>query len=272
MCRVLAVSRSGYYAWRRALTSAHRRNNEELLAVIRQVHEQSRRTYGSPRMTMELQARGHRCGRHRVARLMRANRIAAKTRRCFRVTTRSDHGLAVAENRLSRPFASPEANRVWVSDITYIRTQEGWLYLSIILDLFSRRIVGWGMGERINQDLVLRALDQALSSRRPLAGMVFHSDRGVQYAGSEVRDYLKEHGLVQSMSSKGNCYDNAVAESFFHTLKTEEVYFSRYQSRSEARKSLFDYIEVFYNRVRRHSALGYLSPLEYESRKMADVA
>jgi len=267
MCRVLCVSRSGYYAWRSAGPSRRQRDNEALLEAIRAVHDASRGTYGSPRVTFDLRDGGILCGKNRVARLMRLHGIVAKARRRFRVTTRSRHKLPVAENLLGRPFKAPEPNRVWLSDITYIWTREGWLYLTIILDLFSRRVVGWGMGERITQGLVTQALPQALGRRRVPAGMIFHSDRGVQYAGHEIRDLLKEHGIDQSMSSRGNCYDNAVVESFFHTLKTEVTHFHRYHTRSEARQSIFEYIEVFYNRLRRHSALGYLSPMNFENQK-----
>lgn len=202
---------------------------------------------------------------------MHLNSIYAKTKRKFKVTTQSRHNLPVAENLLNKPFATDRANKVWLSDITYIWTQEGWLYLSAVLDLFNREIIGWSMAESLHQSLVLNALQQAIGRRGPVSGIVFHSDRGSQYAGHAVQNLLQQHGFSQSMSSKGNCYDNAVMESFFHTLKIEVVYFEKYQTRAEARQSIFEYIEVFYNRIRRHSALGYLSPLEFLTR-MSDIA
>ena len=231
----------------------------------------SRRTYGSPRITKELRENGVLCGKNRIARLMRLYGIYAKTKRRFKVTTHSNHNLPVAANLLKGQFQTDKPNKVWLSDITYIRTQEGWLYLSVILDLYNRQVVGWSMDERLTQDLVLQALQQALGRRKPDSGVVFHSDRGSQYAGHAFRNVLERHHFSQSMSATGNCYDNAVMESFFHTLKTEVVYFERYRTRAEARQSIFEYIEVFYNRIRRHSALGYLSPLEFEIR-MSDKA
>jgi transposase InsO family protein len=188
----------------------------------------------------------------------------AKGKRRFKATTHSRHGLPVAENLLNREFTTEGPNRVWVSDITYIPTLEGWLYLAAILDVFSRTVVGWAMSDRLTADFVVRALVQAADRRRPLAGCIFHSDRGVQYACKDFRDVLKHHGFRQSMNRKGDCYDNALAESFFHTLKTEHVYHCRYKTRTEARQSIFEYIEMFYNRQRRHSALGYHSPVEFE--------
>jgi len=231
----------------------------------------SRGTYGSPRLTAELRARGIRCGKNRIARLMRLHGIAAKMKRRFKITTHSRHNLPVAENLLNRQFAVDRPNKVWLSDITYIQTQEGWLYLSAVLDLYNRQVIGWSMNDRLTQDLVLNALAQALGRRTPEADAIFHSDRGSQYAGHAFRDVLRNHDFVQSMSGTGNCYDNAVMESFFHTLKTEVVYCERYRTRAEARQSIFEYIEVFYNRIRRHSSLGYLSPLEFEA-KMSDKA
>ena len=201
---------------------------------------------------------------------MRENGIVAKARHRFKATTHSRHSLSVAENLLNRDFTADKPNRVWVSDITYIPTLEGWLYLAVILDVFSRHVVGWAMSDRLTADFVVRALSQAADRRRPSPGCIFHSDRGVQYACKEFRDVLKHYGFCQSMSRKGDCYDNALAESFFHTLKTEHVYHYRYETRAEARQSLFEYIEMFYNRQRRHSALGYRSPVEFE--ELARVA
>ncbi len=195
---------------------------------------------------------------------MRKHGIVAKMRRRFKVTTHSNHTLPVAENLLQKQFVAEKANTVWASDITYVRTDEGWIYLAAILDIYSRQIVGWSMKERLTQDLTIKALQQALGRRNPGSGLVFHSDRGVQYASHDFRNLLKRKGFVQSMSGKGNCYDNAIMETFFHTIKTELIYFERYRTKEEARRSIFEYIEVFYNRVRRHSALNYKSPTEFE--------
>ena len=271
MCLALNISRSRYYVWRRHLKGLRQQENEGLLADIIEIHEKSRGTYGSPSVAEALKAKGKRHGKNRIARLMRLNGIHAKTKRTFKVTTQSRHNLPVAENLLNRQFETDQPNRVWLSDITYIRTQEGWLYLSAILDLFNREVIGWSMDESLRQELVLNALQQAIGRRKPGPGVIFHSDRGSQYAGHAFREALNQHQFLQSMSGKGNCYDNAVMESFFHTLKTEVVYFSKYRTRAEARQSIFEYIEVFYNRIRRHSALDYLSPLEFMTR-MYDIA
>jgi transposase InsO family protein len=264
MCRVLDISRSGYYAWKKRGTNGRFEENERLAAAIRQIHEKSRRLYGSPRITAELHARGIRCGKNRVARLMRINGIVAKTKRRFKVTTDSRHRLPVAPNLLERRFYAATPNSVWASDITYIRTREGWLYLAAVLDVFNRQIVGWAMDRHITRGLVIDAVNMAVRQREPAPGLLFHSDRGSQYASYDFTRLLEGHGFIQSMSSTGNCYDNAIVETFFHTLKTELVYFEKYQTRAEARRSIFEYIEVFYNRIRRHSALGYQSPVNYE--------
>ncbi len=264
MCLAIDVSRSGYYAWKGRGKSNRALENEELDQAIREVHKRSSERYGSPRITKELEAAGVRCSENRVARRMQVNGIVAKTKRRFKVTTRSKHSHPVAENLVNQNFNTERPNQTWVSDITYVWTREGWLYLAVILDLFSRQIVGWAMSHSLSQELILNAFKQALWRRKPESGTVFHSDQGVQYACQAFRDLLKEHKFVQSMSGKGNCYDNAVAESFFHTLKTELVYFESYQTRDKARKSIFDYIEIFYNRQRRHSTLNYLSPVNFE--------
>jgi transposase InsO family protein len=268
MCRVLEVSRSGYYGWKRQPQSKRQKENEKILMEIRESHKNSRRAYGSPRITEDLQANGTKCGENRVARLMKNNGIVGKAKKKFKATTNSRHNLPIAENVLNQNFTAKEPNTVWVSDITYVPTLEGWLYLVVILDLFSRQVVGWAMSDRLTSGFVVEALYQAIGRRRPPSGCIFHSDRGVQYASSDFRDALKAFGFIQSMSRKGNCYDNAVAESFFHTLKTEHVYEYRYETRAEARQSIFDYIEMFYNRQRRHSALGYRTPVSYELEAM----
>ena len=268
MCRALGVSRSGYYRWRQEPVSEREKENEKLAAAIRDIHERSRNTYGSPRVHAELKDRGYRIGRNRVARLMRKHRIRSKVKKRFKVTTHSKHGLPVAENLLKRGDVQlHRPNQVWVSDITYIRSREGWLYLCIIMDLYSRSIVGWSMEERLTKELVLKSLNMACMRREPQRGIIFHSDRGSQYASKDFRALLAGKGFRASMSGKGNCYDNVHAESFFHTMKVEEVYGDPYRSRQEARLSLFEYIEVFYNRFRKHSQLGYQSPYEFEQEK-----
>ena len=260
---------------------------------IKESHKNSRRAYGSPRITKDIQARGTKCSENRVARLMKIHGIAGKTKKKFKATTNSKHNLPVAENLLNQNFVAEKPNTVWVSDITYIATLEGWLYLIVILDLYSRQVVGWAMSDRLTAGFVIKALYQAIGRRRPASGCIFHSDRGVQYASADFRDVLKAYGFIQSMSrkgncydnavaespkgskgkrvrkGKGNCYDNAVAESFFHTLKTEHVYDYRYETRTEAIQSVFEYIEMFYNRQRRHSAIGYRSPVSFELEAMA---
>jgi transposase InsO family protein len=264
MCLALKVTASGYYRQRKRGKSKRALSNEQLDQAIRAAHTKSRGNYGSPRITKELQEQGISCSENRVARRMQKNGIAAKTKRRFKVTTQSKHKHPVAENVLQRNFGATAQNQVWVSDITYVWTREGWLYLAIVLDLFSRQVVGWAMSHCLGQDMVLQALRQALLQRGSVPGLIFHSDQGVQYACQTFRELLTQQRIIQSMSGKGNCYDNAVAESFFHTLKTELVYFEDYQTREEARSSIFEYIEVFYNRERRHSALNYLSPVNFE--------
>jgi len=269
MCRVLEVSRSGYYGWKKEPQSKRHKDNEKILMEIRESHKNSRRAYGSPRITEDLQANGTKCGENRVARLMKKNEIVGKAAKKFKATTNSKHNLPVAENLLKQNFAAQKPNTVWVSDITYIWTLEGWLYLAVILDLYSRQVVGWAMSDRLTSDFVIKALYQAIGRRNPGSCCIFHSDRGVQYACADFRNVLNSNGFIQSMSRKGNCYDNAVAESFFHTLKIEHVYDYRYETRADARQSIFDYIEMFYNRQRRHSALGYRSPVSFEQEAMA---
>lgn len=265
MCRIIGVSRSGYYAWMKQPQSKRQKDNEIILMQIRESHKKSWKTYGSPRITRDLQAAGIKCSENRIARLMKSNNIVGKTKKKFKATTDSKHNLPVSENLLKQNFVAEKPNTVWVADITYVWTMEGWLYLAVVLDLYSRQIVGWAMSERITSDLTISALYQAIGQRNLGTGScIFHSDRGVQYASKEFRKALKPYGFIQSMSRKGNCYDNAVAESFFHTLKTEHVYNYSYETRAVARQGIFEYIEIFYNRQRRHSALGYLSPVSYE--------
>jgi transposase InsO family protein len=231
---------------------------------IKDIHQRSRGTYGSPRVTAELKAEGIKCSKNKVARIMRKNGIMAKTKRKFKVTTQSKHKNPVAENLVKQEFVAQGPNQLWTSDITYVWTKEGWLYLAIILDVFSRSIVGWSLSSRITAELVLTAFKRALQRRQVTAGMIFHSDRGSQYASEVIRTVLQQLGIRQSMSGTGNCYDNAITESVFHTIKTELIYFHRYESREEAASSIFEYIEIFYNRQRRHSALNYKSPFDFE--------
>ncbi|MBH0210011.1 MAG: IS3 family transposase [Nitrospira sp.] len=266
MCRALAVSAAGYYAWRVRPESARSVSDRTTLSAIRVIHRESRETYGSPRIWDALVKQGHRIGEHRVARLMRQDSIRAKTVKKWRATTQSQHRFPVAANTLERAFTVEAPNRVWAGDITYVWTLEGWLYLAVLLDLYSRRVVGWAMSQRITVELTEQALTMALAKRAPTAGLLHHSDRGSQYAATSYQRVLDEYGLIPSMSRKGNCWDNACVESFFGTLKRELVYHRHYATRDEARQDIFEYIEVFYNRQRRHSTLGYHSPAEYEAR------
>lgn len=265
MCQVLEVSRSGYYAWQQRSPSATARRQSVLVEAIRQAHQGSRGIYGSPRVYRELVAQGVECSQNTVAKLMRREGIRSKTRRRFVVhTTDSRHEHPIAPNRLNQQFQQPRPDQAWAADITYIPTQEGWLYLAAVIDLCSRKIVGWATGASLHALLVIEALRMALVQRQPNEPLLHHSDRGVQYACDDYQAVLAAHGLEPSMSRTGNCYDNALIESFFGTLKTELVHHEQYPTRDVARQSLFEYIEVFYNRRRRHSAIGYISPHEFE--------
>lgn len=264
MCRVAGVSRSGYYASRIRPESQRARENRCLTVGIRTIWDESRKTYGSPRVHAELRARGIRCSANRIARLMQVAGIRAVMRRRYRHTADTRHDYPVAPNRLERSFLVEGKNLVWSTDITYIWTEEGWLYLAVVLDLCSRRVVGWALGSRVDGGLAVAALAMALGRRRPEAGLLHHSDQGSQYACYAYQRLLRDHGLVASMSRRGNPYDNAVVESFFKALKVELVYRRRFSNREEAEAAVVEYIETFYNCRRRHSALGYLSPAEYE--------
>jgi putative transposase len=266
ICGVLKVSRSGFYAWLRREPSARQRRRELLIQKIKTTHQENRGLYGSPRVHRALLIDGQTVSRNTVAKLMRQERIRAKTKRRFVPrTTDSTHQQPVAGNLLDRNFAAPEPNRKWVADITYVPTQEGWLYLAAVLDLFSRKIVGWAMADHLQTDLVSDALQMALQHRQPSDGLLHHSDRGVQYASDDYQRLLTAHGIQVSMSGKGDCWDNAVMESFWATLKTELVHPERYPTRPQAKASIFEYIEVFYNRKRLHSSLGYVSPESFEA-------
>lgn len=265
MAVVLKCSRSGYYRWvRNGFGGQKYQEQETLLSQILAVFKKSRKTYGARRISKELKRSGVHAGRRRVSELMRENNILPKTVKKFKATTNSNHNHPVSPNLLNREFCVDAPNRVWVSDMTYIWTSEGWLYLAAIKDLYSGRIVGWAMDKQMTQQLVINALHQAAGRQHPPRGVILHSDRGVQYAAKKYRNVLKSYGFRQSMSRKGDCWDNAPMESFFGTLKTELVYHENYKTRAEARASIFEYVESFYNRIRLQKRLGYLSPEDYE--------
>ncbi len=265
LCRVLEVSRQGYYAYAQRPPSRRSRDDAALQERVAAVHEESRSTYGSPRVLRELRRDGLRVGKRRVERAMRSLGLAARQRRRFRTTTAANPKHAVEPNVLARDFTATRPDERWVTDITYVWTDEGWCYLAVILDLFSRAVVGWALDATLATTLPLRALDAAVRRRRPEAGLMHHSDRGCQYTSADYRSALAELGVTVSMSRKGNCWDNAVAESFFATIKTELVHQKRWTSRLELRAAVFEYIEAFYNRRRLHSSLGYMTPAEVES-------
>lgn len=269
MCRVLKVSPGGYYAWLKRPESRRGREDRRLLVEIKAIHQESRGVYGSPRVHAELKDRQMHHGRKRIARMMRKNGIRAKQSRKFKPTTDSNHSHPVAPNLLQRNFEADMPDQKWLADITYIPTREGWLYLAAILDLYSKLIVGWSMAGRMTKELVLDALSMAVGQRRPGSGLIHHSDRGSQYASVDYQRALGAHGMICSMSRKGDCWDNAPMESWFHTLKTEWVNHQKYKTRMQAKADVFQYIETFYNRSRRHSALGYMTPAHYEMIKMA---
>lgn len=269
LCDALEVSASGYYGWCQcqAQPSLRAQENARLVHQIVQVHQASRQTYGSPRIQKVLSQAGHTYGRHRIARLMRQQGLCGRAKGRFRVhTTDSNHDQPIAPNRLPALPPPSAPNQVWLGDITYIATDEGWLYLAGILDLYSRRLAGWAMSEHIDTELILTAWGMALTQRQPPAGLVFHSDRGVQYASHDYRHALERAQAIASMSRKGNCYDNAAMESFWSTLKQELIYRRHFKTRAEARQAIFDFIEVFYNRQRLHSSLNYCSPIDFESK------
>ena len=264
MCQVLMVSRSGFYSWQRRGVSATRRRRQQLTEQIHEIHHRSDKVFGSPKIHRELKARGVFCNRKTVAKCMKTAEMRSKIVPRFRVnTTDSNHTHPIAKNLVNRNFQRSRKNEVWLTDITYIPTAEGWLYLAAVEDLFTREIVGWSMSEQMESRLVVDALEMALLRRQPKEGLIAHSDRGVQYASEHYQRTLKQHGITCSMSRKGNCWDNAPMESFFASLKKELVHHRKYQTRAEARQSLFHYIEVFYNRNRRHSAIDYQIPAKF---------
>ena len=266
MCRALNVSPAGYYAWRSRPESHRAVSARTLLSAIKVIHQESRETYGSPSIWDARLKQGHGVGEHRVARLMRQHGIRAKTVKQWRATTQSHHRFPVAANTLNRQFTVEYPNRVWAGDITYVWTTEGWLYLAVVLDLYSRTVIGWALEARLTGELTQQALAMAIRRRTPSAGLLHHSDRGSQYAATAYQQLLTTHGIAGSMSRRGNCWDNACVESFFGTLKRELIYHRQYRTRDEATQDIFEYIEVFYNRRRRHSTLGYDSPAEFEAR------
>jgi putative transposase len=260
----MKVSRSGYYEWLNNPEVAKRNHDEELIKNITSIFKEGRSTYGTRRIKKKLALQGKTISRCRIARLMNEAGLLCKTKRKFKSTTDSKHTKLISPNLLGRQFNVTAANRYWVGDITYIPTQEGWLYLAVVIDLYSRQVVGWSMSNRMKAELVNKALLMAIWRRKPAKGLIWHTDRGSQYASDSHRRILSDHRIIQSMSRKGDCWDNAVAESFFHTIKTELIHPCQYKNREEAKQAIFDYIEVFYNRVRIHSANDYLSPVDYE--------
>ena len=274
MCQVLSVSPSGLATWKRGGKIRSRLADPALLALIRAIHAESKRAYGWPRVWRELQDRGIPAGKERVRQLMQEHGIRGRHKRRYKATTDSGHDLPVAPNRLDRRFETSRPDQAWTADITYIATREGWLYLAVVMDLYTRMIVGWAMDARMTRELVIRALRMAYFRRKPAAGLMHHSDRGSQYCSHDYQALLADYGMVASMSRKGNCWDNAPMESFFNSLKNERVFHESYLTREHAKRDLFDYIEVFYNRRRRHSALNYQSPAAHyaawlDQRKLA---
>ena len=275
MCRVFKVSKSAYFRWRNYIPSIRDGENRSLLWEIRSIHEESKASYGSPRITKELKSRGFNVSRPRVARLMKKNEIRAVHAKKFKVTTDSKHSYPIVENKLNREFQAIRASEVWVSDITYIRTGTGWLYLTIILDLFDRKVIGWSLShDMTTENTSIKAWRMAVKNRPPVDNLLFHTDRGIQYACKDFTDLLGSYKNVErSMSRKGNCWDNAVAESFFKTLKVEHVYTRKFKSKKHAALSIFEWIETWYNRNRRHSALDYMTIVEFQiSRQIKNVA
>lgn len=272
LCEVMRVSRSGYYAWLTREESVRKKEYRRLVPLVRELHRQSYGTYGTRRIADDLREHGVVCGRARARTLMALAGVTVRRKRRFKATTDSYHELPVAPNLLERDFSAEAPDRVWAGDITYVWTREGWLYLAVVIDLFSRMVVGWSVGECITRRLVMDALSMGVGRRRPASGLIHHSDRGVQYASSDFQELLREFNMTCSMSRKGDCWDNAVAESFFGKLKTERVFFADYRTRDEARRDIVDYIEMFYNSRRRHSYLGNVSPRRFEEMRQIQNA
>ena len=269
MCRLLSVSASGYYSWLHRKPSLKKRSDDVLSKKIKAIFEDEKGRAGAPRITKRLKNEGEFVGKHRVAQIMKKNGWRAKAAKKFKATTNSNHQLPVAPNLLQQNFYAHQANEKWVSDITYCWTEEGWLYLAVVLDLYSRKVVGWAMSERMTKQLVIDALQMALWHRKPPSGLVLHSDRGSQYCSKEYQKILKRHGLICSMSKRGDCYDNAAMESWNHSFKVEAIHGERFVTRDAVKKHVFEYIEIYYNRKRLHSMLGYQSPASFENKKVA---
>ena len=269
MCKVLEISPSAYYKWKK-YENADKRSSKDFDVVqkIKEIHFISRRIYGSPRIYRVLKDQGFCIGKHKVASLMRKNNIRSKSKRKFKRSKKSPAKFPSASNILNRQFKINEANRVWMSDISYIWTKEGWSYLAVIMDLYSRKIIAWALEKKQTTELIKKVFYQAIKTRKPKVGTIFHTDRGAQFANHEFQGILKEHGFIPSMNGRGTCYDNAVIESFFHTLKMEHVYWNYFETNQQAKTSIFEYIEIFYNGWRRHSSLNYKSPIEYENENM----
>lgn len=264
LCHLMGVSQSGYFAWKARPASRRQHDDMVMLTHIRSAYFLSNETYGSPRMTRELQDQGFTVGRRRIARLMRENGLHARHKKRFRKTTDSHHAFPVAPNIIAQDFATTGPNQKWGADISYIWTREGWLYLAVVIDLFARRVVGWAVSDRLHRQLALRALEKAITMRRPPKGLIHHSDRGSQYCALDYQGMLKTNGIIISMSGKGNCYDNAMVETFFKTLKSELIWRTVFHTRHDAEVAIAHYIDGFYNPARRHSALDYLSPIQFE--------
>jgi putative transposase len=269
MCRLLLVSRSGYYAWKRRPPSVREQSNRLLKIDIKRVFDDEKGRAGAPRIARRLQDEGKPAGRHRIARIMKDNGWRAKAARKYKATTNSKHSLPVAPNLLGQNFSADKPDQKWVSDITYIWTEEGWLYLAVVLELYSRRVIGWAISERMTATLVCDALIMALWNRKMPKGVIVHSDRGSQYCSAVYQKLSRKHQLICSMSKKGDCYDNAAMESWNHSFKVEAIHGERFKTRSDAKHQVFEYIEVYYNRKRLHSRLGYLSPEAFEAQKVA---
>ncbi|RKD21950.1 putative transposase [Caminicella sporogenes DSM 14501] len=272
MCKIFNVLRSAYYRWLKNPITKKKQEDNKILSEIKRVHKESRETYGIRRVTAQLNKEGISCGRNKVQRLMRENNIYCRTKRKFKATTNSNHSFSVAPNLLDQNFTAERPGQIWCGDITYVATEEGWLYLAAIEDLYTRKIVGWSMSSSITRHLTISALDQALKRETPDDGVIFHSDRGVQYAAYDYQNRLKEYNMIQSMSRKGNCYDNALMELFFSSLKKDVIFSKKFKTRSQARLEIVDYIEIFYNSKRLHSSLGNKSSREFKNDYYKEIA
>jgi transposase InsO family protein len=269
-CRILQVSRTGYYHWQKRRLIQRRHEEEKFLLLLRKHYQQSGGRYGLLRLTRSISREGMLVNKKRIYRLMKKYGIFSKTKKKFKVTTKQNSAASFSDNLINGNFEAERKNQIWTSDITYIRTNEGWMYLAVVLDVYNREIIGWSLNQRCSADLVLKAFSIAIRNSKPEAGIIFHSDRGSQYTSARLRNTLAYYGFIQSMSGKGNCYDNAITESFFSTLKKELVYLTKFETKEQAATEIFEFIEIFYNRQRLHSALGYVSPLEFKLKNIAE--